>query len=142
MGKGLLAGTLDGCDAIGGNAAQDGHHLAITVADALELAPHGCHRCRQHPVPERGTIAQCAGFARQNRHIVPGIVDCLVSAKAARMFCHDDPVLPDDDLLGIGMDFDGPSDSCRDHRIPVPQGIDPPDQFLIFVTVEPDEAGL
>jgi len=142
LSKGLLASTLDGCDAIGGNAAQDGHHLAITVADALELAPHGCHRCRQHPVPERGTIAQCAGFARQNRHIVPGIVDCLVPAKAAGMFCHDRPVLPDDDLLGIGMDFDGPSDSCRDHRIPVPQGIDPPDQFLIFVTVEPDEAGL
>ncbi len=128
MGKGLLAGTLDGCDAIGGNAAQDGHHLAITVADALELAPHGRHRGWQHPVLDRSTIAQCAGFARQNRHMVPRVVDRLVPAKAAGMFCDDRSVLPDDDLPGIGMDFDGPSDSRRDNGIPV--------------VVEPDEAGL
>ena len=58
------------------------------------------------------------------------------------MLCDNGPILANDNPFGVSMDLDRPPDGRRDHRVFVPQGIDPPDQFLIFVTIEPYRAGL
>jgi hypothetical protein len=58
------------------------------------------------------------------------------------MVSDDHAILPDDDPLSIGMHIDWSTNGRRDDGISVPQGIDPPDQFLIFVTVKPHRACL
>jgi len=126
--EGLLTSRFHSKKAIGRDTAEDRHHLFVAVVHAFELAAHGCHRCRQHPVLERSAIAQCTRFAGQNRDIVPGIIDGLIPAKTAGVFCDDDAILPNDDPLGIGVNLDRSSDRCRDHGI--------------LVVIEPDEAGL
>jgi len=50
---------------------------------------------------------------------VPGIVDDLLAAKAARMLADHLPVLADQDPLGIGMHLDRPPDRLRHHRVAV-----------------------
>ena len=63
----------------------------------------------------RCTIAQSSGFASQNRHIMPRIVGCLASAKATLMVSDIDPVLPDNDPVGISMNLDRPADGSREN---------------------------
>ena len=112
---GFTAGGFDVHQAIIANAAQDLDHLPVAIIAALELAPDRGHRRRQDPVLERGTIAQCSGFACQNRHIVPGVIDRLATTEGTGMFADDCPVLPDDDLIGIGMHIDRSAHcSCED----------------------------
>ncbi len=77
---GLTTGGLDGYQAIITNAAQNLDHpfavrLPITVIAAPQFAPDCGHGRRQNPILERGTIAQGAGFAFQNRHLVPWFVE-------------------------------------------------------------------
>lgn len=124
----LLAGGIDGRQAIGGNTAEDGDHLPITIMDALQPPTHFLHGRWQNPFAEWGTVAQSAGFASQNRHIVPRIVDRLATAKATRMLTDIDAILPDHDLLGIGMNLDRAADRRRADGV--------------FVVVEADRAGL
>lgn len=107
---GLAAGGLDSLQPIIGHAAQDLDHLPVTVIAALQLAPDRGHGGWEHPVLERSSIAQCSGFACQNRHIVPRVIDCLTSAKGSGMFTDHHAILPDDDPLGIGMNFHRTSD--------------------------------
>ena len=126
--EGFAAGGLDSLQAVVPHATQDLDHLAVAIIAALELAPDRGHGLWQHPVPERNTIAQGSGFARQNRHIVPRIIDRLTATEGARMFADDHPVLPDDDPLGIGMHLDRPPDRRGQHRV--------------SVVVEPNRAGL
>ena len=85
----LLAGGFHSGDPVGGYAAEDRDHLFVAIADALQLAADRGHGGGQDPVTERGAIAQSTGFARQNRDIVPGIVDRLKPAKTSGMFCDD-----------------------------------------------------
>lgn len=126
--KGFAAGGLDSLQPVVPHAGQDLDHLSVAIVGALELAPDRGHGLWQHPIPERRPIAQRARFARQNRHIVPRIVNRLTSTKVTRMFCDHHPILPDDDPVGIGMDIDRPAHrSCEDG---------------ILVVVEPHGAGL
>ncbi len=60
---------------------EDVDHLPIAVLGAGQLAPHTLYRGRQNPVLEGRAIARGAGFARQHRHIMPGIVNRLAAAK-------------------------------------------------------------
>jgi len=46
-----------------------------------------------------------AGFADDERHVVPGIVGRLVAAEASAMLGDDRAVLPDYDPVGIGMEL-------------------------------------
>ena len=59
-------------------------HLPVAVVGVGELAPHPIEDRWQHPVRERRAVAQSAGLARQDRRAMPGIVDRLASAVAAR----------------------------------------------------------
>ena len=126
--EGFAAGGLDSLQAIVTHAAQDLDHLPITIVAALQLAPDRGHGLRQDPVLEWGAIAQGARFARENRHIVPGIIDRLTPTKGAGMFCDHHAILPDDDPVGIGMHIDRPPDRRGQHGI--------------LVVVEPNRAGL
>jgi hypothetical protein len=71
--KSFSAGGLDGRQAIIGHAAEDLGRLAVTVVAALQLSADPGQGGWQHPVPEGGAIAQGAGFASQNRDIVPRV---------------------------------------------------------------------
>jgi hypothetical protein len=42
---------------------------------------------------------------------MPGIIDRLASSEAAPMFGDDSSILLDDNPVGIGVDFDRPTDS-------------------------------
>lgn len=101
--EGLATGGLDGGQPIGGNAAQDLHHLPVAVVRALQLAPDCRHRRRKHPVAEGRSVPEGPGLARQDRHVVPGVVHGLPSSKGPSVLAHDSTVLPDDDPLGIGV---------------------------------------
>ena len=59
---------------------------------------------------------------------MPGIVDGLATPKAAGMLANDGAILPDDDAIGVSLNFDRASHS---------QGRD-----RVFVPVEGDEASL
>jgi tape measure domain-containing protein len=84
--------------------------LPVAVIAALQLAPDRGHGGRKHPVLERRTVAQRAGFACQNRHIVPRVIDRLAPPEDAGMFADHHAILPDDDPLGISMHLHRTSD--------------------------------
>lgn len=73
---------------------------------------------------------------------MPGIVGALSATGATLVLADIDPILLDDDPISIGMHLDWTVNGSRQDRVFVPQGIDSLDQFLIFVTVETDRAGL
>jgi len=125
---GLAAGGFDGLQPFIGHAAQDLDHLPVAVIAALQLAPDRGHGGREHPVLERSPIAQRAGFACQNRHIVPRVIDRLTPPEGAGMLAHHHAILPDDDAFGVGMHLDGTADGGRKDGV--------------FVVVEPHRAGL
>ncbi|TKA95288.1 hypothetical protein FAZ78_17665 [Cereibacter changlensis] len=81
--EGVAAGGLDSLQPIISNTGQDLHHLPVPIIAAVQLAPDRSHGLWQHPVPERRTIAQGTRFVRQNRHIVPRIMDRLPTASIA-----------------------------------------------------------
>jgi len=124
----LSADSFDRHQAIVANAAQNLNHLPIDIIAALQLAPDRGHRRWQHPVLERGTIAQSARFADKNRHIMPRIIGSLASTERTRMVAHNHSILPDNDPVSIGMHIDRPTDRRGQHRV--------------SVVVEPHRAGL
>ena len=73
-------------------------------------------------------LRSAPGLARQDRHVMPGIVIDLAAAERARMLRDNPPVLADDDAIGVGVDFDRAADRAGAHRI--------------SVVVEPHQAGL
>ena len=77
---------LDGLKAILRHAGQDLDHLPIAVIAALQLAPDRGHGGGQGPVPEGRTVAQRPRFARQNRHIMPRVINGLASSEGAGIF--------------------------------------------------------
>ena len=88
---GFTTGGLDSHQAVIANAGQNLNHLPVAIITVLQLAPDCGHGRWQDPVLERRTVAQSPGFARQNRHIVLGVIDGLVPPKGPCMFA-DDPV--------------------------------------------------
>lgn len=109
---GFAAGGFDGLQPVIWHAAQDLDHLPISIIAALQLASDRGHCRRKHPVLEWGAIAQSPRFARQNRHIVPWIVDRLAPSEGASVLSDHHAILPDDDTLSIGMHIDWTAD-CR-----------------------------
>lgn len=79
--EGFPAGSLDRLQAVVADAAEDLDHLPIPIIAALQLAPDRGHCRGQHPVLERGAIAQRAGVARKNRHIMPWVIGGLAAAE-------------------------------------------------------------
>src|SRR6478736_2330859 len=128
VGERLGAGSLDGGQAVGQHRVEDIDHLPVAVGGARELAPHTFHRGRQHPILEGSTVAQGAGLAGQDRHVMPGIVGRLAAAEGAKMLGNDAPVLADYNAVGIGMHLDRAPNRARRHRV--------------FVVVEAHQAGL
>jgi len=55
--------------ALAEHGGEDIHHLTIAVVGPGELAPDPLECCRQHPVLERGAVAQRAGLAGQDRDV-------------------------------------------------------------------------
>ena len=89
----LRAGGLDGRKSVAQHRGEDGNHLTPAVRCSAELAPDALEARWQDPVFERRAVAQGAGLPRQNRHIMPGIVDRLVPTEAAGVFTDNPPVL-------------------------------------------------
>ena len=79
--EGFAAGRLDRLKSVIADAAQDLNHLPIAVIAALQLAPDCGHGRWQHPVLERRPVPQGSGFACQNRHIMPWVIDGLAAAE-------------------------------------------------------------
>ena len=102
--------------------------MPVAVGGARELAPDFLRGGGKNPVLERRAVPQGAGLARQNRHIMPGVVSRLFAAEAAAVFANDNPVLPDNDAVGVGVEFDRTPDRARLHRV--------------FIVVEANQAGL
>src|SRR6202000_2703128 len=98
--------------AVDQHRVEDIDHLPVAVIGAGELAPDPLDRGRQHPILEGSTVAQGAGFARQYRHIVPGIVDGLTASEGSWMLRNDPPILTDHDAVGISLDLARAPDSA------------------------------
>ena len=128
LGKRLGAGGLHRRQAIAQDGGQNLDHLTIAVVGTGELAPDAVQGRRQHPVLEWRAVAQRAGLARQDRHVMPGIVSGLAAAEGALVLGDDPPVLADDDAVGVGVDVDRAADRAGADRI--------------AVVVEANEAGL
>lgn len=123
----LGASRFDGLQPIGHYSGQDTDHLPVAVTMRGEAAAHPLDAGWKLPALERRTIPQCPGLARQHRHIMPGVINGLVPPKPADMLSDDLAVLPDDEALGIGVDFD---------RAPACLRVD-----RVFVIIEADEQG-
>ena len=128
LGERLGAGGFDRGQSVGEHRGEDLDHLPVAVVGAGELAPDAVQRRRQHPILERRAIAQRTWLARQNRHVMPGVVHGMPTAEGPLMLGDDPPVLADDDAVGVGVDVDRATDGAGADRIPV--------------VVEPHEAGL
>ena len=81
LGERLNASRLDRRQSVGEHRGEDFDHLPIAVVGAGKLAPHPIEHRRQHPVLERRAVSQSAGLARQNRHVMPGIIDRLAPGR-------------------------------------------------------------
>ena len=77
----LCTGCFNRTKPIGQNRTENVDHLPITVIDGGELATNALDSSRQHPVLKVCAIAQRSGLARQDRHIMPGIVNRLSAAR-------------------------------------------------------------
>jgi hypothetical protein len=105
----------------------------FTICRSPSSDPASLRRTRSNAVGSTQSlngraVAQSARLARQNRHVVPGIINRLAATKAAPMFADDPPVLADHDAIGVGVDVDRPTNGAGADRV--------------FVVVEPDQAGL
>src|SRR6516164_3195615 len=59
---------------------------------------------------------------------MPGVIGRLFPAEAPAVFAYDNPILANDDPIGIGLDFDRTANGARLDRV--------------FVVIKPDQAGL
>ena len=85
LGQRLKAGGFHRWQPVAQHRGEDLDHLPVAVVEAGKLAPHAVQGRRQHPVLERRAVTQGARLARQNWHVVPGIVNRIAPAKAATM---------------------------------------------------------
>jgi hypothetical protein len=128
LGQALSAGGFNGGQAVTKPGGKNFDHLPVAVVTASELAPYALQIGRQHPILEWRSIPQSPRLAGEDRHVMPGIVDCLAAAERATMVAHDPPVLADHNAVSISVTFDRPADGTRCHRV--------------FVVIEAHQAGL
>ena len=83
--KRLGAGGFDRRQTVSQHRIEDVDHLSIAVVGAGEPAPDPFDRGRQHPVLEGCAVTQGPGFAREHRHVVPGIVGRLAASERPRI---------------------------------------------------------
>src|SRR5258707_13910336 len=76
------------------------------VVRACKLAPDPLQGAREDPVPERRAVAQRARLARQNGHVMPGIIDRPAATEGALMLRDNPAVLADHDSVGVGVNLD------------------------------------
>src|SRR3546814_13939801 len=77
-------------------------------------------RGRQIPVLERRAITERAGLVREDREIMPRIVNGAVPTEVALMLPDDLFAATDDDATGIGTHLHGPPRGRRHDRVAVP----------------------
>src|SRR3546814_6799292 len=77
-------------------------------------------RGRQIPVLERRAITERAGLVREDREIMPRIVNGAVPTEVALMLPDDLFAATDDDAIGIGTHLHGPARGRRHDRVAVP----------------------
>jgi len=123
----LLAGRLDCGKTVDTDTFQDRHHLTVAVMHGLELSAHILYGSWQNPIVERRAVPQRSWLACQDRHVMPWIIDGLATAEVAIMPTDLGAVLPDDNVIGIGVDLGRTANGSRQHGI--------------FVVVETHEAG-
>src|SRR3546814_2653407 len=78
-------------------------------------------RGRQIPVLERRAITERAGLVREDREIMPRIVNGAVPTEVALMLPDDLFAATDDDAIGIGTHLHGPARGRRHDRVAVPR---------------------
>ena len=71
----LGTGRLDCTEPIGQYRAEDINHLPMAVIDRSQFATNALDCSRQQPVLKGCAVAQRSRLARQDRHIMPGIVN-------------------------------------------------------------------
>ena len=71
LGHGLGTGGHHRVQPVGEHRTEDGHHLPVAIRNALQFAAHPLQGWRQFSILERRAIAQGAGFAIEDWHIVP-----------------------------------------------------------------------
>ena len=78
-------GRLDSSQAVGENGGEDLDHLPVAVVAAFQLAPDAIDVTPGSTQSLNGAPFRSApGFARQNRHVMPGIVDnCSLARSGA-----------------------------------------------------------
>ena len=74
LGERLGAGGLDRRQPVGEHRGENLDELPVAVVGACELALDAVQRRRQHPILERRAVAERAGLARQDRHVMPWVV--------------------------------------------------------------------
>ena len=111
--KRLLAGRFDCRKAVDTDTFQDRHHLPVPIMHGLELSPNMLHGGWQDPIKEWCTVPQCSRLARQDRNIMPWIINRLATAEAAFMLADLDTILPYDDAVGISMDLGWAANGSR-----------------------------
>src|ERR1700741_1522741 len=99
----LDTGRLDRTEAVGQYRTEDVDHLPITVIGGSELATNALEGAGQQPVLKGRAVAQRSRLARQDRHVMPGIVDCLAAPETAPMLGDDLAILADHDPVGISV---------------------------------------
>src|SRR3984957_14594084 len=99
FGHRLGTGGLDGRPAIREHGGENGDHLTIGVIGSGESAANPLQRPRRSPILEWRSIPERAGFAGQDRHVMPWIVDCLAAPMVADVFRDNATILANDDAI-------------------------------------------
>jgi hypothetical protein len=112
LGQGLSTGGFDGGQAIAEHGSKNLDHLPVAIVAASELTPEPLQIGREHPVLEWSPVPQSARLAGEDRHVMPGIVDCRAAAKGTGMVGDDTPILADDDAIGLDLDVNRTADGA------------------------------
>ncbi len=86
--KRLLASRFDCRKTVDTDTFQDRHHLSVPIMHAFKLPSNMLHGSWQNPIKEWCTVPQCSRFACQDRNIMPWIINCLATTKAAFMLAY------------------------------------------------------
>src|SRR3546814_20151750 len=92
--------SSDLIEAIDRSCSQNLDHLPVAIIAALQLAAKTFQRWWQGQLLERRPVPQRPRLLRQNRHVMPGIIDGLLATAAAIVLGNDIVALTDDDAVG------------------------------------------
>ena len=108
----LGTGRLDRLQPILQHRREHLDELPVAVVVAREPGPQTAERVGQLPVLEGRAVPQRPGLPRQDRHVMPRIVDEPAAPEAPGVLGDDLAVLADDDPLGIGPYVHRPADGA------------------------------